>query len=258
MRSIWIGLVSLSVALVLTACQQQQPTGGAEQPRTEATPAAAPVDPATVATLTGKVNFEGQAPAKVRIRMDAVPACTEASKEPVYSEEVVVNDNKTLRNVFVYVKEGLGNRAFPVPTPEVVLDQHGCVYHPHVLGLTVGQKLRIKNSDPTNHNIHPMPAENREWNTSMPPGAADMMQEFPRPEVMIPVKCNVHPWMKSYLGVLRHPFFAVTGADGSFEIKGLPPGDYTIEVWQEKYGTMQQKVTVGPSETKDISFTYKG
>ncbi len=259
MRSKWMGLLSLSVALVFAAaCSQQQPTTTSEQPAAVAAPTAAPVDPATAATITGKVNFDGQAPSRVRIRMDAVPACTETNKEPVFSEEVVVNDNKTLRDVFVYVKDGLGDRSFPVPSQEVTLDQAGCVYHPHVLGLMAGQKLRIKNSDSTNHNVHPMPAENREWNKSQPPSSADLIEEFPRQEIMVPIKCNVHPWMKSYVGVVRHPFFAVTGADGSFELKGLPPGEYTIEVWQEKYGTMEQKVTVGPSESKDIGFTYKG
>ncbi|MBI4464190.1 MAG: carboxypeptidase regulatory-like domain-containing protein, partial [Acidobacteria bacterium] len=223
-----------------------------------AAPAAAPIDPATAGSVTGKISFAGQAPAKVRIRMDATPACTEGNPEPVFADEVVVNNNGTLGNVFVYVKDGLGNRTFPAPAAEVELDQRGCVYHPHVLGLMVGQKLRIKNADKTNHNIHPMPANNREWNVSQPPGGEDMIRDFPRAEVMIPVKCNVHPWMKAYVGVVSSPFFAITGADGSFELKGLPPGDYTIEAWHEKYGTMEQKVTVGPKETKAVDFSFKG
>jgi hypothetical protein len=180
------------------------------------------------------------------------------NKEAVYSEEVVVNDNGTLRDVYVYVKDGLGDRTFPVPSDPVVLDQRGCHYIPHVLALMTGQKLEVRNDDPTNHNIHPLPTQNREWNQSQPPGAAPLVQDFARPEVMIPIKCNVHPWMKAYVGVQRHPFAAVTGADGTFTIKGLPPGDYTIEVWQEKYGTQEMKVTVGPSETKTADFTYKG
>ena len=253
-------LVALSVALVLAGCGGgQQPTPSAEQPQTTAAPAAAPaaIDPATAGEITGKVSFEGQPPARVRIRMDAVPACTQTNKEPVFSEEVVVNDGK-LQNVFVYVKEGLGDRAFPPPAASVVIDQRGCVYHPHVMGLVVGQKLEIKNNDPTNHNIHPMPSQNREWNKSQPPGAPPLVEEFPRPEVMVPVKCNVHPWMKAYVGVLRHPFFAVTDAAGSFSLKGLPPGDYTIEAWHEKYGTTEQKVTVGAKETKSLDFSFKG
>ncbi len=256
----WLAPVLLSAALV--GC------GGGNKPSEEkpaetsstAAPAAAPaatVDPATAAEITGKVSFEGQAPAKVRIHMDAVPACTEANKEPVYSEEVVVNDNKTLKNVFVYVKDGLTG-SFPPPSEPVLLDQKGCWYHPHVLGVMAGQKLDIKNSDPTNHNIHPMPQSNREFNQSQPPGSADLMQDFARPEVMIPVKCNVHPWMKAYIGVTSNPFYAVTDDKGNFTIKGLPPGTYTIEAWQEKYGTQDQKVTVGPKESKTVDFSYKG
>ena len=246
--------------VALAGCGGQQ-TPPAEQASESAAPAAAPsapIDPATVGEITGKISFQGQAPAPVRIRMDAVPACTETNKEPVFSEEVVANDNGTLRNVFVYVKDGLGNRTFPAPSEPVVIDQRGCVYHPHVLGLVAGQKLSIKNSDPTNHNVHPMPAQNREWNKSQPPGAPEMVEEFPRPEIMIPVKCNVHPWMKAYVGVVKHPFFAVTDQTGSFSLKGLPPGEYTIEAWHEKYGTMEQKVTIGPSETKAADFTFQG
>lgn len=253
------GIFSLALALVLAGCG-----GGTQAPPAEqaaSTPAAAPsapVDPATAATITGKVLFEGTKPVMPRIRMDAVPACVEASKEPVYSEEVVVNDNGTLRDVYVYVKEGLGDRTFPVPSEPAKLEQLGCTYKPHVLGVMVGQKLQITNDDPTNHNVHPMPTVNREWNQSQPPSSPPIVQEFARPEVMIPIKCNVHPWMKAYVGVQRHPFFAVTGTDGTFTIKGLPPGEYVIETWQERYGTQQMKVTVGPSETKTVDFTYKG
>ena len=252
---------SLGLALVLAGCGGGGPAPSgeqAQQPAAPAAPAAAPVDTATAATITGQVSFEGTKPTPKRISMDAVPACTQAAKAPVFTEDVVVNDNGTLRDVYVYVKEGLGDRAFPVPAQAVELDQQGCTYKPHVVALMVGQKLRIMNADPTNHNIHPMPTQNREWNQSQPPGAPAMEQEFPRPEVMIPVKCNVHPWMKAYVGVQKHPFAVVTGTDGTFTIKGLPPGDYTIETWQEKYGTQQQKVTVGASETKTVDFSYKG
>ncbi|MBI2816671.1 MAG: carboxypeptidase regulatory-like domain-containing protein [Acidobacteria bacterium] len=258
MRSTCRFFVPALLALSLMGCGSKPPAEETSSTAPAAAPAAAPVDPATAAEITGTVSFEGQAPSRVRIRMDAVPACTEASKEPVFSEEVVVNDNKTLRDVFVYVKDGLGNRTFPVPATSAVLDQKGCWYRPHVLGLMTGQKLNVKNSDPTNHNVHPIPTQNREWNESQPPQAADLAKDFARPEVMIPVKCNVHPWMKAYIGVVPHPFFAVTDEQGSFSLQGLPPGDYTIEAWQEKYGTQEQKITVGPKESKAITFTYKG
>jgi hypothetical protein len=261
MRSTLRIIVPALLALSLTACGSKSSTeekSSAPAAPSAAEPAAAPIDAATAGEVTGTVSFDGQAPQKIRIRMDAVPACTEANKDPVYAEEVVVNDNKTLKNVFVYVKDGLGNRTFPAPSQPATIDQHGCWYHPHVLGLMTGQKLDVKNSDPTNHNIHPMPKDNREWNESQPPGAADLMKDFPRMEVMIPVKCNVHPWMKMYIGLVSNPFFAVSDDKGAFSLKGLPPGDYTIEAWQEKYGTQDQKVTVGPKETKSVTFNFKG
>jgi len=254
----WLAPLSLSLALM--GCGGGNKSAEEKPAETSSAPAAAPaaaVDPAQAAEVTGKIAFEGTAPSKVRIKMDAVPACTEASKEPVYSEEVVVNENKTLKNVFVYVKDGLTG-SFPAPSEPVLIDQKGCWYHPHVLGVMAGQKLDIKNSDPTNHNIHPMPAANREFNQSQPPGSADLMQEFARPEIMIPVKCNVHPWMKAYIGVTSNPFFAVSDDKGSFTIKGLPPGTYTITAWQEKYGSQDQKVTVGPKESKAVDFNFKG
>lgn len=255
----WSWLVSLLLVVTLAGC------GGGEAPSVQeeaaleeapAGPPAEPIDPETVGAITGSVAFAGETPRRVRIRMDAVPACTESNPDPVYSEEVLVNENGTLQNVFVYVKEGLENRTFDVPEQLVHLDQKGCVYHPHVLGLMTGQTLHIMNSDPTNHNIHPMPAQNREWNKSQPPDTAALREQFPRPEVMLPVKCNVHPWMKAYIGVLRHPFFAVTGTDGAFSLEGLPPGDYTIEAWHEKYGTAEQTVTIGEKETQEIEFTF--
>ena len=177
---------------------------------------------------------------------------------PQKSEEVVVNDNGTLRNAFVWVKSGLPDKHWQVPTAAVELDQSGCMYKPHVLGVMTGQNIEIKNTDPTNHNIHPLPKSNQEWNESQPPGSVPKMQSFARQEVMIPVKCNIHPWMRAYIGVVSHPFFAVTGDDGTFTIKGLPPGTYTIETWHEKYGTQDQQVTVGAKESKTVDFSFKG
>jgi carboxypeptidase family protein len=245
--------------LILSACGGgQKPSESAETKPAESGAPTGPVtkiDPATAATITGKVNFEGEAPKPRQIRMDAEASCAALHKEPVYAEDVVVNDNKTLEYVFVYVKDGLGDKVFEISPEPVTLDQKGCQYHPHVIGVQTNQPLKVLNSDPTTHNIHPVPANNREWNTSMSPGGQPLDRTFAREEVMIPVKCNVHPWMKSYIGVLKHPFFAVTGKDGSFTIKGLPPGEYTIEAWHEKLGTTTQKVTVGPQETKTVDFT---
>jgi len=261
-RTNWTWLLGLSVVLSLAGCggggEQPAATEGAGGGGAASSAPAATVDPATAGTIMGKIAFTGEKPRQVQIRMDAVPACAQAHSSPVYVQDAVVNDNGTLSNVFVYVKEGLGDARYAASSPEVELDQSGCMYTPHVVGMTLGQKIRFKNTDPTNHNVHPLPMSNREWNQSQPPGSEDIVQEFARPEVMIPVKCNVHPWMIAYVGVLPHPFFSVTGSDGSFEIKGLPPGDYVIEAWHEKFGTFRQNVTVGASETKQVDFSIQG
>ena len=224
---------------------------------TPAGPAATPVDPATAAAVTGSVKLEGAAPKGRRIRMDAEPACSSLHTSPVYDEQVVTGDNNSLVNVVVYVKEGLGNRTFASTTAPVVLDQKGCIYKPHVVAMQTSQTLEVMNSDPTTHNIHPVPAVNREWNKSQPPGGQKLTETFAREEVAIPVKCNVHPWMKSYIAVFKHPYFQVTGKTGSFELKNLPPGEYTLEAWHEKLGAAQQKVTLGPKETKTVEFVFK-
>ncbi len=252
-RKFLFGFTILLLA-VLAGCGREEAPAPQQQ---AATPAAAPVDPATAATITGTVKFQGSAPQRNRLRMDADAACAAIHRgHPVLAEEVVVNDNGTLRWVFIYVKGGPGNRAFPAPKQPVVLDQKGCVYSPHVVGVVASQEVHILNSDTTTHNIHPVPANNREWNRSMPPGADKLVESFPREEIMIPVKCNIHPWMRSYIGVLKHPFFAVSGEDGSFSISGLPAGDYTIAAWHEKYGTQESKVTVAAKESKAIEFTF--
>ena len=131
------------------------------------------------------------------------------------------------------------------------------MYKPHVLGVQANQTLRILTKDPTTHNIHPMPKDNREWNMSQPPGAAPIEQKFARPEIMIPVKCNQHPWMRAYVGVTQSPLYAVSGTDGTFTIKGVPPGDYTLEAWTASLGTQELKVTLAPKETKSVEFTFK-
>jgi plastocyanin len=214
---------------------------------------------ASGATVIGKVNFTGTKPAPKKLRMEQDKYC--AAQHPggsIETEDVVVNDNGTLSNVFVWVSDGLGNQSFNAPSQAVTLNQKGCQYLPHVVALQTGQPLAIVNSDNTNHNIHPMPKNNPEWNESQAPGSPTKNKIFNREEILIPVKCNVHPWMKSYIGVVKHPFFAVTGKDGSYEIKGLPAGTYTITAWQEKYNKMEQKITVAPKEAKTVDFSFTG
>jgi len=210
-------------------------------------------------TVTGKVRFTGAKPLMAKIDMSDESVCKAKYTAPPTEETVVVNPNGTLANVFVYVDSGLpANYTAPAPTEDVVLDQNGCRYHPHVLGIRVGQKLAIKNSDGILHNIKAMGKLNRTFNVSQP---TSMTTErvFTAREVMVPLECNVHGWMQAYLGVLPHPFFAVTGTDGSFSLKGLPPGTYTIKAWHEKYGTQVATVTVtaGGAKTQDFTFTAR-
>jgi plastocyanin len=207
--------------------------------------------------ISGKVTFDGTPPKAPRLRMDADRVCKAAHKEPVTGEEVVVNADGTLRNVLVYVKEGLGGKKFDTPAKKIVFDQKGCIYTPHVLGIQTGQELEVLNSDPTLHNVHSLSKENPSFNVAQPKQGMKLTKKFEKPEVF-KVKCEVHTWMGAYIGVFSHPFFGVTGTDGVFSLKKLPPGEYTIEAWHEKYGTQTAKVKVGATDTQTINFTFKG
>lgn len=186
--------------------------------------------------------------------MDAEAACQELHRgKPVYDESITVDQGGGVANVFVYVQAGLEGKTFESPKEAVHLDQHGCMFAPRVIGIRAGQTLAVKNSDPVSHNIHPLPKNNRDWNEQQSPQTPDLERRFARLEVMIPVKCNVHAWMRSYIGVVDHPYFAVTGPDGGFEIKDLPPGTYTIAAWHEKLGELTQ---VSPAGGQTLVFKY--
>lgn len=172
------------------------------------------------------------------------------------SEQVVVNDGH-LANVLVYVKQGLPVAAYPVPSEAVSIKQEGCQYVPHMAAVMVGQPVKFQDADQTLHNIHPMPKNNPQWNQSQMPNSEPLQKSFSRPELMIPIKCNQHPWMHMYLSVLSNPYFAVTGPDGKFTIKDLPPGTYTLAAVQEKYGEKTQTITIGPKEDKNVNFSYQ-
>ena len=212
--------------------------------------------------ITGTVNFSGAAPEEKRIAMDQDPVCSSTNPNAV-AEDLVVKDGK-LHNVFIYVKDGkttdgsrsISGLAFDAPAQPKLLDQKGCHYVPHVLGIQTGQKLTVTNSDPTAHNVNLQGQSNPKFNQSQPPSAPPIEKTFAQAETLIPVKCNQHPWMKSYIGVLKHPFFAVSGDGGTFEIKGLPPGTYTLEAWHEKYKPQTLQVTVGSKESKTADFTF--
>jgi plastocyanin len=253
----WVALWGLSalLALVLLAGCGGNKEATTEQPAATApgaAPAATPIDAATSAGVSGTVKFDGAAPKAAKIDMSQDANC----KGTNTAENVVIG-NGHLENVFVYVKEGLGNRTFDVPKEAVTLTQKGCRYDPHVLGVMAGQTVKIVNGDPTTHNIHPTPKDNREWNESQAPQAAALEKTFAREEIMLPVKCNQHPWMRMFLSVVKSPFYAVTGPDGKFEIKGLPPGDYTIAFVHEKFGEQDQKVTLAAKDTKTVDATFK-
>ena len=228
--------------------------GGTQEAPPPATAVTNPVDPATAGAVRGSIKLEGMPPAPAPINMESDPYGQ--GQGPARIETITVGTAGALQHVFVYVKDGLGNRAFPVPTTPVVLDQKGCRYNPHVVGIQVGQPFEILSSDNTLHNVHAMPESNREFNMGQPMAGIKHSHVFTTKEVMVPFKCDVHRWMNAYVGVLDHPFFAVTGADGSFELKGLPPGTYTIEAWHEKLGTRTQTVTIDAKQTGDVAFTF--
>ncbi len=226
-----------------------------ESRRTEAALPAAHADTINGATITGKVLFTGPAPVMPAIDMSSNPTC-ERQHGPKIAEVVVVNPNHTLKNTFVWIAEGLPRAHWDTPVTAARLDQNGCTYEPHVQGIMTGQPLEIFNNDPVNHNVHAESKINAAWNESQPPRAEIKRKSFAEQEVLIPVSCSVHPWMRSYIGVVAHPFFAVTGADGSFELKGLPAGTYTIEAVHEKYGKQRRQITVAPKQAAAVEFSY--
>jgi hypothetical protein len=252
------GLPLLALALFAAGCNQAPPPAQTKASEPAKPPEYFHVDPATAATVHGKINYHGPKPAKERISMDAEAACEQAhAGHPVYAEPIAVGKDGALANAFVYIQSGLEGKTFEPVKAAVTLDQHGCMFVPHIIAIRAAQPLDVRNSDPVAHNIHPMPKNNHEWNESQSPGTPDAEHKFARREVMIPVKCNVHSWMHAYIGVMEHPYFAVTAADGAFQLPNLPPGDYTLAVWHEKLGEQTKQIHVGPSENAAVDFTYQ-
>lgn len=259
---VWLVLsIALSLLALGSAC------GGGSTTNKEATPgtdtAAAPYSGPT-GTISGVISFNGTPPAPKKIDTTADPVCGQKSPN-LQTDDTIVKDGK-LANTFIYIKEGtvdkgkkIGEYSWPTPTSEVQLDQNGCHYAPHVLGVMVNQKLKITNSDATQHNIHPTPKLNQEWNQTQANGAPPIEKAFTRAEVLIPVKCNQHPWMKSYIGVMKTPFFDVSKDTGAYTISGVPPGTYTVVAWREggatgEEKTMQVTVPANGSAKADFSF----
>ena len=242
-----IAVIALASGLFVTAC------GGGSTPERPAATAKAD-GPGSV---TGKVTFDGEPPVRTPVKMAADPNCKPGPES--LSETQIVSADKGLKNVFVYVKDGLGNAVYETPTKPIVLDQSGCRYEPHVFGVFVGQPVEIKNSDMTLHNVHAIPKSNEEFNFGQENEKAPIVTKtFSKPEIGVSFRCDVHGWMRAYANVVTHPFFAVTKDDGSFEIKGLPAGTYTIEAWHERLGTQTAKVTISDgAAAATAAFSFK-
>lgn len=251
----WLLLVLCCSLALLVACGGGGGEGegdDASEAPAESAPAA---DTANAGGVKGVVNYAGP-DADVPIAMNADPNCLSLHPTPVDTGKYLVKDGK-LGNVFVYVKTGLEGKSFPTPTEKKVLDQQGCLYTPHVFGIQVGQPLSIKNSDAFLHNIHAMPQTNAEFNQGQPIQNMEFDKVFDKAEVMVPFKCDVHPWMNAYVGVVPHPYYAVSGEDGSFSIDELPAGTYTLEAWHEELGTQTKDVTVAANQTVDVTFDFQ-
>jgi plastocyanin len=238
--------------LTLAGCSKPQPKPVASEP------VYFKVDPATAGSVSGKILFTGKAEPPKKVDMEEDPQCNKLHRTPILDPTIAVNKNRTLANVFVYIKGGLEGKKFAPPTFAAVMDQKGCWFEPRVLGIQTGQEFEVTNSDPVTHNIHPRAHVNREWNQSQAEGTAPLERKFMEQEIMIRVKCNIHHWMHAFIGVVDNPYFAVTGSDGTFELKNVPPGEYTIEAWQEELGVVVQRVTVAPSAKTEVAFTFLG
>jgi plastocyanin len=247
-------LICVTVAVLFAAaCGGSEPT-----PATQAGPAADAqrVDQATAATLTGRVAFEGTPPVNPPVRMSSDPKCMKANADGSLRFENYVVADGGLDNVFVYVKDGLGNYHFDTPAEPAKIDQQGCRYVPHVLGVRAGQPVEITNNDATPHNVHVLPDVNGEMNFAQYQQGQTDMKMFTAPEVMVPIKCDLHPWMQAWVYVEEHPWFAVSDAAGAFSIPDVPPGDYTVEAVHEKYGSTRGKVTVESGRSTGFTLSF--
>jgi len=256
---------ALVLGLGLLVCVYAAGCGGSEPaqqtPATGTDPGAATTQGGAQAvgdsSIAGTIAFSGEPPTLPPLSMDADPVCAGKHTGPVPAEMLVLGSDKTMANILVWVSKGLPDgTTWAVPATPVVLDQVGCQYVPHTMGIMVGQAYRILNSDGILHNVHSLPKVNTSFNQPMPGSMTEKIVTFPKPEPVFQIKCDVHPWMSAYIGVFTHPFFSVTGTDGKFTLSGLEPGTYEITAWHERLGTQTASVTVGASETKTQNFTF--
>ncbi|MFL5574827.1 MAG: carboxypeptidase regulatory-like domain-containing protein [Gemmatimonadaceae bacterium] len=253
MRRTLLCMLALSVA-----CKSEKRGPDGDAASSGGAPGKAANGPTGDGSVTGTIHFAGTPAANQPIDMSEEETCqAKYAGGPAPADSVYVVNNGGLGNTFVYVKSGLpAGATYAPPATPVVIDQRGCLYHPRIFGMQVGQKLEIKNSDPVLHNIKAVPSTNRGFNISQPSAGMTTTRTFSKPEVMVPLQCNVHGWMHADVGVLPHPFFATSTSDGHYTIKGLPPGTYVIEAWHEKLGPQTATVTVGAGEAKTVDFNY--
>lgn len=250
----FLPVLAIPAVALLLACGKSDRPASNDAPAD--TPAAVP-GPSGRATVSGSIRLAGRAPANPAIDMTEEPKCKARYATTPTQPLVVTGGNGGLANVFVYVKAGLPEGAvYPPAATPATIDQQGCLYHPRVVGVMVGQELAIGNSDSLLHNIKALGKTNRPFNISQPAAGMTTKRTFSAAEVMVPLECSVHGWMHAWVGVLSHPYFATTSPDGSFTIANLPAGTYTIEVWHEVFGSQTATVTVADDETKAADFTY--
>lgn len=238
-----VALASVLLA-VIVGC------GGGDTPAP--TRQATPLDASTTGTITVDVRVDGTVPEMEMLRMGSFAECTSQHQGAVPVGDMLVQDGK-VQNAFVYIKDGLGDRVFTTPTEKVIIDQKGCLYVPRVAGAQVDQPIEFLNSDSTLHNVHGMPKLSSPWNVALPRQGSERTIAVTKPEVMISVRCDLHPWMQGWLGVLEHPYFGVTPADGRVALSNVPPGEYTIGVWHERFGTKEQKVTLAAKGSESLT-----
>jgi hypothetical protein len=230
---------------------------GGSTPPAPADVRTAAVDPGQAATIKGYIRFTGPPLAAETVRIDADRACVAlAGSDQQSLDRVLVGEDSGVQDVFVYIKSGLEKITFPVPSEPVVIEQEKCRYVPRVVGVRVGQPLHIRNGDPLLHNVRSDSEINQPFNQGQPVQGMVFAHTFTTREVMVPVKCDVHAWMRTSVGALEHPYFAVTGGDGEFSLRDLPPGTYTLAAWHDTLGTLEQTVTLAAKESRDVELTF--
>ncbi len=236
----WMVVVAIAATTCRHEAERRQPT---------------PLDLTTVGVIEGEVRFTGTPPPATVVDMSSAKDCPVPNPRAVQADDVLVRDGK-VQNAIVAISSGLGDRVFAVPQTPVVVDQRGCIFSPRVVAAQAGQPVQFLNSDPLAHNVHGSPSKSSGWNFSLGLKGAERTVDVDTPQPVIPIRCDIHPWMQAYLGVYDHPYFMVTGADGRFTLKDVPPGTYVVEAWHERFGSRTANVTLGPKETQTVAFTF--